>query len=104
MLSWDTRRPRPEPAIASGMASHQPESALGTTGISTSIPSVSSAKPARMMLLGRRSPARLPARIATKNMLSESGMSETPAWRASYPSTIWRKIGSAIIAPPNAIC
>ena len=90
--------------MTSGIASHQPESARGTIGSSTRMPSESSAKPARMMLAGRRSPARLPASIATKNMLSDSGASDRPACSALYSSTIWRKIGSEIIAPPSAIC
>ena len=38
----------------------QPESARGTIGISTTSPTVSSANPTRMMLLGRRLPAFLP--------------------------------------------
>ena len=37
-------------------------------------------------------------------MLSESGASERPASIALYSSTICRKIGSAIISPPSAIC
>ena len=57
-----------------------------------------------MMLLGLRRPARLPASSATANMLSDSGASERPASSASYSSTICRKIGSAIIRPPRAIC
>ena len=42
--------------------------------------------------------------IATKNMLSDSGASESPACSALYSRTICRKIGRAIIAPPRAIC
>ena len=37
-------------------------------------------------------------------MLSDSGASERPASIALYSSTICRKIGSAIIVPPSAIC
>jgi hypothetical protein len=66
------------------------------------MPSDRSAKPARMMLLALRAPARRAARSATANMLSDSGASDSPAWSALYSRTIWRKIGSAIIAPPRA--
>ncbi len=38
------------------------------------------------------------------NMLSESGASDRPACMALYSSTICKKIGSAIIVPPRAIC
>ena len=37
-------------------------------------------------------------------MLSDSGASDRPACIALYSSTICRKIGSAIIVPPSAIC
>ena len=37
-------------------------------------------------------------------MLSDSGASDRPACMALYSSTICRKIGSAIIVPPSAIC
>ena len=37
-------------------------------------------------------------------MLSDSGASDSPASIALYSSTICRKIGSTIIAPPSAIC
>ena len=57
-----------------------------------------------MMLLGRRSPARLAASIVIPNMLSDSGARERPVCMALYSSTICRKIGRAIIAPPSAIC
>ncbi len=57
-----------------------------------------------MMLLGRRSPAFLAASIVIPNMLSESGARERPVCMALYSSTICRKIGRAIIAPPRAIC
>ena len=43
-----------------------------------------------MILLGRRSPARLPASSATANMLSESGAIDRPASIALYSSTICR--------------
>ena len=62
-----------------------------------------SAKPARMMLLERRRPDRRPARIATANIVRDSGASDRPVWSALYSRTIWRKIGSAIIAPPSAM-
>ena len=54
----------------------------------------------------RSSPARLASRrsSAIANMLSDSGASDSPACIALYSSTIWRKIGSAIIVPPSAIC
>ena len=64
-------------------------------------PTVHSANPIRMMLLGRWPPALRPARNATANMLSESGASVRPVFIALYSSVIWRKIGSAIIAPPS---
>ena len=50
--------------MISGMTSAQPESARGTIGISSSMPTVSRPDPSRMMLAGRRRPTRLPARIA----------------------------------------
>ena len=53
------------------------------------------------MLLGRRPPALRPASSATANMLSESGARVKPVFIALYSSVIWRKIGSAIIAPPS---
>ena len=53
-------------------------------------PPARSAKPNLTMLAGRRSPAFLPARSATANMLSDSGAIESPAWRALYSSTICR--------------
>ena len=52
---------QPDPAMTNGTTSAQPESARGTIGSSTSIPTVSSANPSRTMLLGRRLPAFLPA-------------------------------------------
>ena len=52
-------------------------------------------------MLGRRLPAFRPARIATPNMLSESGARVNPVSIALYSSVICRKIGSAIIAPPS---
>ena len=73
-------------------------------GIRIATPIVSPRKPARMILLGLRLPARLPASSATANMLSESGASEIPASSALYSSTICRNIGSTIIRPPSAIC
>ena len=42
------------------------------------------------MLLGRRFPARFPARSAIPNMLSESGARDRPACIALYSSTICR--------------
>ena len=54
------------------------------------IPISRSAKPARMMLLGRRLPERLPARIAVANMLSDSGARDKPACSALYSRTICR--------------
>ena len=87
-----------------GIVKYQPESARGTTRISRPIPMVSKANPALMILLGRAFSACFPASNATANMLSESGASARPASMASYSSTICRKIGSAIIAPPSAIC
>ena len=104
LLSWETSMPSPDPAMISGIARYHPESARGTTRISSTIPTVSNANPARMMMLGRRFPARLPASNAMANMLRESGASDRPACMALYSSTIWRKIGSAIIMPPSAIC
>ena len=56
------------------------------------------------MVLGRRCPALFPASIATTNIVTESGAMDRPACSALYPSVICRKIGSAIIAPPSAIC
>ena len=63
-----------------------------------------SANPARMILLGRRDPDLFPASTATPNIVSESGARVRPVSIALYSSTICRKIGSAIIAPPRAIC
>ncbi len=68
----------------------QPEWARGTIGISTATPTARSRKPARMILLGLRPPAFLPATSATANMLSESGAIERPASSALYSSTICR--------------
>ena len=48
----------------SGITKYQPDVARGTMGISIPIPIVSSAKPSRMMLAGRRVPAFLPASSA----------------------------------------
>ena len=67
------------------------------------IPTVLSANPSRTMLLGRRPPAFRPASSATPNMLSESGARVKPVCIALYSSVIWRKIGSAIIAPPSVM-
>ena len=44
----------------------------------------------RMITLGRRPPALRPATIATANMLSDSGASESPASIALYSRTICR--------------
>jgi hypothetical protein len=74
----------------SGTIRYQPESARGTTGISSSVPSVKIPNPRRMMLLGRRPPAFFPATSATPNMLSESGARDRPASIAVYSSTICR--------------
>ena len=82
MLSWDTSSPRPQPATTSGIASHQPLSTRGTIGMIASIPMLSSANPIRMRPAGRRFAARWPARVATANMLSESGASARPACSA----------------------
>ena len=82
---------------------YQPESASGTIGMISARPSVLSANPVRMILAGRRPPDLRPARIATANMVSESGASDRPVSRASYSSLICRKIGSAIIAPPSVM-
>ena len=69
----------------------------------SAMPSVLSANPARMIVAGRRPPDLRPARIATANMVSESGAIDRPVCRASYSSLICRKIGSAIIAPPSVM-
>ena len=90
MLSWDTSNPNPDPAITKGITRDQPESALGTIGISNNIPIVRSANPDRTMLLGLRFPALLPASSAIPNMLSESGAMDRPASMALYSSTICR--------------
>ena len=76
--------------MTSGITSHHPESARGTSGSNTIMPAVSSTNPQRMMTLGRRRPARFPATMATANMLSDSGASERPACIALYSSTICR--------------
>ena len=71
---------QPAPAIISGIASHQPESARGTIGMSSAhADGQRAAKPTRMTLLGRRVPARRPAIIATANIVSDSGASDRPA-------------------------
>ena len=54
------------------------------------MPSDSRANPNRMMALGRRLPARLPASTATPNMLSDSGAIDRPDSMALYSSTICR--------------
>ena len=74
--------------MISGTRSHQPESARGTIGTSTTRPTIKSRNPHRMRLAGRRVPALLPASIATANMVSESGAIDNPACMALYPSTI----------------
>ena len=104
LLSCDTSRPSPQPMITSGPASHRPESARGTIGMRIAVPTASSTKPIRMMLAGRRPPARRPASNATANMLRDSGARDRPACSALYSRTICRKIGKAIIAPPSEIC
>ena len=68
------------------------------------MPSVARANPVRTMVLGRRLPAFRPASKATPNMLRERGASDSPASSALYSNVICRKIGSAIMAPPNVIC
>ena len=87
--------------MSNGTKSHQPESVRGTIGMISAIPTVLRANPTRMMSLGRRPPALRPASSATANMLSESGARVNPVFSALYSSVIWRKIGSAIIAPPS---
>ena len=42
--------------------------------------------------------------IAIANMLNERGAIERPDFMALYSSTIWKKIGKTIIAPPSASC
>ncbi len=42
--------------------------------------------------------------MATANMLSDKGASESPASIALYSSVICKKIGSTIMAPPRVIC
>ena len=91
------------PAIISGTTRYQPESASGTIGTITAMPTVLSAKPTRMIVAGRRSPALRPASIAAANIVSESGARVRPVSSALYSSEIWRKIGSAIIAPPRVM-
>ena len=73
----------------------------GTIRISPATPTTRSAKPSRMMLLGRCAPAFLPASSATPNIVSESGAIDRPVCIALYSSTICKKIGSAIIIPPS---
>ena len=90
--------------MSSGMTSAQPEVARGTMGRRLAKPIASRTNPTWMTMAGRRLPERLPASSATANMLSDSGASDSPARIASYSSTICRKIGSAIIVPPRAIC
>ena len=89
-MSWETSKPSPAPAMRSGTTIAQPESARGTIGIRTATPTASSRNPARMILLGLRLPAFLPAITATPNMLSESGAIDRPASIALYSSTICR--------------
>ena len=72
------------------MTRYQPESARGTIGTSPTMPTVTSAKPRQMMLLGRRSPAFWPASSAIANMLRDRGAMERPACIALYSRTIWR--------------
>ncbi len=76
--------------MISGITSAQPESARGTIGMSSSIPTVTSPDPARMMLAGRRPPARLPATSAVANIVSDSGASVRPVCMALYSRTICR--------------
>ena len=55
---------------------------------------------------GARAPpaGRSPGEQRHANMLSDSGAIDRPACIALYSKTICRKIGSAIIVPPRAIC
>ena len=76
--------------MISGTTSVHPEFARGTIGIRIRRPAVRSAKPTRMMLLGRRRPALLLARSAVANIVSESGASDRPASIALYSNTICR--------------
>ena len=74
--------------MISGIRSHQPESARGTIGTSTTKPTIRSRKPHRMRLAGRRLPDLFPTIMATANMVSESGAIDSPDCIALYPSTI----------------
>ncbi len=69
---------------------YQPESTRGTKAMRRRTPADVNAKPALMIVAGRRLPAFLPARSATANMLSESGAIERPASIALYSKTICR--------------
>ena len=89
--------------MMSGIVSHQPEVASGTSGTRMPSPATSRMNPTRMRFAGRPLALR-PARIATKNMLSDSGAIDSPASRALYSSTICRYSGSTIMVPPSAIC
>ncbi len=90
--------------MSRGTKRYHPDSARGTIGMITAVPIALRKNPTRMMPAGRLEPARFPASIATANMLSDSGASERPASMALYSRVIWRKIGKAIINPPNVIC
>ena len=76
--------------MISGTAISRPESARGTIGSSTATPPASSTNPTRMIRLGLRPAAFLPATNATTNMLSDSGAIDRPASSALYSSTICR--------------
>ena len=90
--------------MTSGITRYQPDVARGTIGTRITMPASTSAKPARMILARAPVPARFPATSAVANIVSDSGARDRPACIALYSSTICKKIGSAIIVPPSAIC
>jgi hypothetical protein len=90
LFNCDTNKPKPQPANTSGITKYHPESARGTIGNSPATPIVASTNPMRMILLGRRLPALLPANSAIPNMLSDSGANDNPACSALYSKTICR--------------
>jgi hypothetical protein len=65
--------------MISGTTRYPPRVRPGTIGISRMSPRFSNANPSRMITLGRRFPALLPASSATPNMLSERGARLRPA-------------------------
>ena len=93
------RAPRLRSPAGSGGTSPSPREARSELMMAR--PTVLSANPVRMIVAERRLPALRPARIATANMVSESGAMDRPVCNASYSSLISTKIGSAIIAPPS---